>query len=223
MWLNDNHNMCTITAEHQYDGLQCTGLQETKFLKPLPADTLQILHTNGNHWIAAATGELHYRGYNCLWLARLSPDTEILLTWLVNTDKFVVSVNIDDVTNQSGPSDCGLFPVAYIIHTLYFNSFLVCMRLSKVLWENISWNVWKTRKCNHFQWKKKEDCPHHIKLLVYKYTISAVALMMVRISYIIWYQKCERWQRWLPLPRQPNTHTWSMSLIILQWWWITNQ
>ena len=63
-WLNDNHMTCAqklIKNQFpQYNGLQNTILQQTKFLKPLLKNSLQILHTgenenNRNHWIAVST------------------------------------------------------------------------------------------------------------------------------------------------------------------------
>ena len=51
-WLNDNHMTCTqklIKNQFpQYNGLQNTILQQTKFLKPLLKNSLQIFHTGEN-------------------------------------------------------------------------------------------------------------------------------------------------------------------------------
>ena len=59
IWLNDNHITCAqilLKCQFsQYGGLRCTVLQQTKSLKLLQADSLQILHTRGNHWIAVST------------------------------------------------------------------------------------------------------------------------------------------------------------------------
>ena len=82
MWLNDTHITCAQTLlEHQfpqYGGLQCTVLQQTKSLKSLPAESLQILHTRSNHWIAVSTVNCTKEDitvYDSKY-SRLSSDTE---------------------------------------------------------------------------------------------------------------------------------------------------
>ena len=57
-WLNDN-NVCPTLIKKQYPnitGLDPTILQEVGSFKPFPpgSKSLQILHTDGNHWIAAS-------------------------------------------------------------------------------------------------------------------------------------------------------------------------
>ena len=59
-WLNDNHMTCAqmlLKSQFpQYGGLQCTVLQQSiETLKPLLPNSLQIVHSHGNHWIAIST------------------------------------------------------------------------------------------------------------------------------------------------------------------------
>lgn len=143
MWLNDNHITCAqILLKHQfsqYGGLQCTVLQQTKSLKPLQADSLQILHTRGNHWIAVSTVSCTTEDitvYDSKY-SRLSSDTETLLARLVHTDKSVVSVNIANVTKQSGSSDCGLFAVAYITHIAFGLNSCLCVFQQSAMREHL--------------------------------------------------------------------------------------
>ena len=105
----------------QYGVLQCTIVQEMKSLQPLPMQSLQILHTRGDHWIAVSTVNCTTEDitvYDSKY-SRLSPDTEILLAQLVNTNKPIVFVNMSNLTKQSGSADCGLFAVAYITHIAF--------------------------------------------------------------------------------------------------------
>jgi hypothetical protein len=90
MWLNDTHMTCAQTLlKHlfpQYGGLQCTVLQQTKSLKPLPEESLQILHTRGNHWIAVSTVNcttVEVTVYDSKY-SKLSSDTEMLLAQIAS-------------------------------------------------------------------------------------------------------------------------------------------
>ena len=106
----------------QYDGLKPTVLQQSKSVKSLPPDSIQILHTRGNHWIAISTinceqGTDVYL-YDSLY-SELSIDTQVILAKLVRTSKSVLYVNVVNVQRQSGTSDCGLFAIANITHIAF--------------------------------------------------------------------------------------------------------
>ena len=124
-WLNDNHMTCAqklIKNQFpQYNGLQNTILQQTKFLKPL-LKSLQILHTgetenNRNHWIAVSTVNYNKKEdiivYDSKFSSSLSPDT------LIKTEKSAICIKVANVTKQTGLSDCGLFAIAYITHIAF--------------------------------------------------------------------------------------------------------
>ena len=58
-WINDNHvASAQILLKQQFPqlgGLDFTLKQETKSLKPLLPNSLQVIHVDGNHWAAAST------------------------------------------------------------------------------------------------------------------------------------------------------------------------
>ena len=115
----------------QYGGLYCTVLQQSKSLRPLSGQSLQILHTHGNHWIAVSTVNIEPDVEDIIVYdskySTLSPDTKFLIAKLINTDKPAVSVNIANVTKQSGTADCGLCAVAYTTHIAFGQNPTLCI------------------------------------------------------------------------------------------------
>ena len=74
---------------------------------PLPKHSLQILHTDGDHWVAVSTfntGDHDIIMYDSKY-STLSPSTHTLLAKVVHT---AFTVKLANVTKQSGDSDCGL-------------------------------------------------------------------------------------------------------------------
>ena len=118
-WLNDQHmSVAQTLIKQQYphiSGLMPTIIQGRN---PLPKDSLQILHTDGDHWVAVSmfdTGDEDIVVYDSKY-SSLSPSTQALLAKLVHTDKPTFTVKLANVTKQSGASDCGLYAIAYLIH-----------------------------------------------------------------------------------------------------------
>ena len=118
-WLNDNHILCAqiLIQEQfpQFSGLKSTILQKIAPLKPFQpqSKSLQILHVNGNHWIAVSTvgctaSTEDIVVYDSKY-ASLSAETKLFLSQLVHTDKPAFTVKVASVTKQSGSADCGLF------------------------------------------------------------------------------------------------------------------
>ena len=118
-WLNDQHihvAQTLIKQQHPHiNGLYPTVLQGQY---TLPEQSLQIIHMNNNHWIAASTIHvvdadivLYDSKYSCL-----SESSKILLSKLIKTDKPTITIKMASVTKQSGDSDCGLFAIAYATH-----------------------------------------------------------------------------------------------------------
>ena len=113
-WINDNH-----VASAQIllkGGLDFTLKQETKSLKPLLPNSLQVIHVDGNHWAAASTVNCKREDimiYDSLYCS-VNCKTKHLLARLVHTSKPVFLVRVANVTKQSGTSACGLFAIAYI-------------------------------------------------------------------------------------------------------------
>ena len=124
-WLNDNHMTCAqLLLKHQFPhigGLKPIIEMKTRSVKPLPPQSLQILHTCGNHWVAASTMKTENEDislYDCKH-STVGTTTKVLLAQLVHTDKPTFSVKLSSVSKQSGSSDCGLYAVAYITHIAF--------------------------------------------------------------------------------------------------------
>ena len=116
--------MCAqLLIKKQYPnitGLDSTILQEVGSLKPFPpgSKSLQILHTDGNHWIAASnigcTTTEDIMVYDSMYTS-ISASTRQLLSQLVYTDKPTFSIRISPASKQSGNSGCGVYAIAFII------------------------------------------------------------------------------------------------------------
>ena len=105
-------------------------------------DSLQILHTDGNHWIALSTFNSDaavITVYDSKYTT-VRESTQNILASLNYTDRHFLSINIPSVSNQSGSSDCGLFAIAYITHIAYQLDPSLCT-LTRVKCANISFNV----------------------------------------------------------------------------------
>ena len=81
--------------------------------QPLPTGSLQIIHTDGDHWVAVST--FNTEGADII-VYDPKYSTQTILAKLVNTDKPAFSVRMASVLKQSGSSDCGLFAIAYVTH-----------------------------------------------------------------------------------------------------------
>ncbi len=118
-WINDNHvAVSQILLKQQFPqlgGLDFTLKQETR-LKPLLPNSLQVIHLDNNHWAAASTVNCKTEDiilYDSIYCS-VNSKTKLLLARLVNTSKPAFSVQVANVTKQSGSSACGLFAIAYI-------------------------------------------------------------------------------------------------------------
>jgi hypothetical protein len=122
-WLNDKHiHVAQTLIKEQFSnicGLHPTILQANS--KCLPPGSLQIMHSDGNHWLTASTlnrGTEDIVVYNSMY-ASVTESTHSLLAKLVNTDKPSFSVQMANVMKQTGNLDCGLFAIAYMTHISY--------------------------------------------------------------------------------------------------------
>ena len=80
------------------------------------APFLQILHVDSNHWVVVSTlqsapGSVSV--YDSLSSNRLSPATREAVTRLLHRQGQEVSICCQDVQQQSGGDDCGLFAIAF--------------------------------------------------------------------------------------------------------------
>lgn len=91
-------------------GLQSTLLQSKKRLSPHTKNQLQIIHSQGNHWIVVSSIDCDggvVNVYDSMY-SELDPDTEKVVFNLFGT----VKLNFVNVQKQKGGSDCGLFAIA---------------------------------------------------------------------------------------------------------------
>ena len=152
-WLNDQHmNVAQSLLKEQHphiNGLTPTVLQGRQ---PLPTGSLQIIHTDGDHWVAVST--FNTEGADTIVYdpkySSVSKSTQTILAKLVNTDKPAFSVRMASVLKQSGSSDCGLFAIAYVTH---ITKCLIhpCVFSIKLKCAIISYNVLNTNSLTLFQ------------------------------------------------------------------------
>ena len=78
--------------------------------------SLQILHVNGNHWLAISTLDSGYEVtvYDSLHFS-LSKETKTLLAKLLKTSRRRLIVGFGNTNKQADFDDCGLFAAAYCI------------------------------------------------------------------------------------------------------------
>jgi hypothetical protein len=120
-WLNDQH-MCVAQnlIKQQYPhihGLMPTVLQGRN---PLPQDSLQILHTDGEYWVAVSTfdtGDEDIVIYDSKY-SSLSQSTQAVLAKLVNTDKPSFNVKVYSKCDEA-VRGFGLWTVCYRIHSTH--------------------------------------------------------------------------------------------------------
>ena len=110
--LNDRHiNYAQAMMKYQFslEGLQCTLFQNSR--QP-PCNELQIIHSQGNHWIVAST-LLSKRGYVNVYDSlydSVDEDTQKTIKFLFKDE--LIKVEVIKVQKQSGGDDCGLFAIA---------------------------------------------------------------------------------------------------------------
>ena len=153
LWINDNHVASTqILLKQQFlqlGGLDFTLKQETKSLKPLLPNSLQVIHVDGNHWAAASTVNCKREDimiYDSLYCS-VNCKTKHLLARLVHTSKPVFFW----CEWLSSPDQVH---VAYLqlltSQTLLSEETQSIMYSSKAKGEDIYTNIWSNVKWNHF-------------------------------------------------------------------------
>ena len=118
--LNDEHvNFAQQLLKAQFsslNGLRSTLLQSKK--QPLSecSQALQIIHSRGNHWIAASTVSISdgtVRVYDSVY-DTLDEDTKSIISAIFHSNHFPHIKVVVPIQKQKGGRDCGLFSIANI-------------------------------------------------------------------------------------------------------------
>ena len=148
---------------------------------PLPKDSLQILHTDGDHRVAVSmfdTGDEDIVVYDSKY-SSLSPSAQALLAKLVHTDKPTFTVKLANVTKQSGASDCGLYAIAYLIHIASgLNPSVVIFEQAKMRKHLIK--CFEQKNIEPFPVIKERRMSIYPKTITIKFTAIAAQYMMDR-------------------------------------------
>ena len=103
------------------------GLEDTALVlhtgNTISPGSLQILHVNGNHWLAISTLDSDSSGYEVTVYDSLnfslSKETKALLAKLLKTTKKRLLVKFGNTNKQAEFDDCGLFAAAYCTTLAY--------------------------------------------------------------------------------------------------------
>ena len=122
-WLTDNHMFLAnyvLKKEYPYaEGLQDTLLQQNLSWDVPTGEFVQILHTEGNHWITISNINVSdtpgfsantVNVYDSLYKG-ISQETKSLIGEYHQGNK--VKINIMNVQQQENDSDCGVFAIAF--------------------------------------------------------------------------------------------------------------
>ena len=124
-YLSDIHiNAAQSQLHSQFSnikGLQCTLKQYSVPVEQAVEGMLQVLHINGNHWVAISTSNCKAAGtvqlYDFIYSTTLSKNTRKVIAQLLHlpSDIKFITVEIMNIAKQVGSRDCALFAIAVIV------------------------------------------------------------------------------------------------------------
>lgn len=138
-WLTDEHiALAQVLLKSEYPhivGFQPTVLSQNDGFVPVrsSSESLQIHHTNGNHWVMSTTIGGEVTVVDSSWHDHLSSSLTHQLAHIYRAfmedqeddedDGYEgyetsLAVSIPRVQQQGGASDCGLFAIAFAVHIL---------------------------------------------------------------------------------------------------------
>ena len=125
-WLTDLHiSSASQILRNQFPdskGLQPPTLGQNLSFERNEGPYIQILHTNGNHWITVAgIHESQVKVYDSKY-KRISEDTQVQIARLTITKKKFINVHLENTQFQEGSSDCGLYSIAYATELCFGNN-----------------------------------------------------------------------------------------------------
>ena len=131
-WLNSsiiNASQHLLSRQFSISGFQSVGCAYTMSFA-VQRSFIQIIHDQSrNHWlvISNSSDAATVNVYDSLF-HELSPSSEQQIACIMNTQYNELKVDFIDVQCQSGPDDCGLFAIAFVVEfklDLIINRFII--------------------------------------------------------------------------------------------------
>ncbi len=125
-WLTDMHiSAASELLKTQFPnvvGFQATILGQNLSFKRLEGPYVQVIHTNGNHWVTVAGihGSL-VKVYDSKYKS-ISEDTKRQIASLTKVDKKYIDIHLENTQCQKGSSDCGLYAIAFATEVCFGNN-----------------------------------------------------------------------------------------------------
>lgn len=103
-------------------GFQPPTLAQNLSFKRIEGPYVQIIHTNGNHWITVAGihGSL-VKVYDSKYKS-LSEDTARQIACLTAADKKHITIHLENTQFQKGSTTCGLYAIAFATEICFGNN-----------------------------------------------------------------------------------------------------
>ena len=127
-WLDSDHMRLAqqlLQDEHPHlDGFQSTLLSQNDGFCPVKGESVQIHHIDSNHWVTSSSIGNEVAIYDSRYSggelsSSLTHQLAIIYrTWSEETEEgeIVLNVDVDNVQQQVGVNDCGLFAIANTVH-----------------------------------------------------------------------------------------------------------
>ena len=125
-WLTDIHiSSVNNILRHQFpsvSGLQNTLLGQNLTFERMSKPYVQIIHTDGNHWLAV---EGVHGSFVKVYDSRnrsMSTETQLQIANLTLPSEKAINVHIQHTQYQIGKSDCGLYAIAFVTELCHGNN-----------------------------------------------------------------------------------------------------
>lgn len=125
-WLTDVHiSAATELLKTQFPnlaGFQASILGQNLSFRRLEGPYVQIIHTNGNHWVTVAGIHGSFvKVYDSKYKS-VTEDTKRQIACLTAPDKKYIDIHVENTQCQKGSSDCGLYAVAFATEICFGNN-----------------------------------------------------------------------------------------------------
>ena len=131
-WLTDEHVVLSQELlRNQFphiDGLQSPLLAENDGFSPVANEAIQIHHVNGDHWVTSTSIGQEVAVYDSKFSggdlsSSLTHQLALIYRPLITKEEdgeevdAYLQVHIPPIQQQSGLADCGVFAIAFALHT----------------------------------------------------------------------------------------------------------
>ena len=120
--MNESQELMAKQFSGEWQGFQNTALGPALQFIVVRRKNLQIINLSNIHWVATTSDE---NGkvflFDSLFSGRLSNSLQQQLAALYRTDEDYLDVNVVQVQQQQGGSDCGPFSVAFLVEVALGN------------------------------------------------------------------------------------------------------